>query len=223
MGPARSDDLLRAIDALAGPAGERPSVTLDVSVMANRAIVQLMACLLRSDISLRVAYAEADVYHPTKAEFEANPDAWRSDDDVGLEQGVRDISVCPEHPGQHLDPLPDTVIVFPSFRRDRSDAVISYVDESLTVSPSTRVIWVLGVPHLPEDLWRLEAMRALNGLSSDGDRCPQYQVSTFDYSQTVARLEAIYREPVARLKDNTVRPRVENAGDRSQHLLSHAS
>jgi hypothetical protein len=51
------------------------------------------------------------------------------------------------------------------------------------------VKWLLGVPHLPEDSWRLEAMRTINEITAE---MPQYEVSTFDYKECLAVLEQIY-------------------------------
>jgi hypothetical protein len=167
-----------------------PRVTLDISVMSNRLVLQCMNALLESNIHLRVAYAEAEIYHPTKAEYELDPAAWQSDRDVGLEEGVLNISVCPDFAGHHVDPLPDCLILFPTFKRDRSHAIISYVDPSLYDAAPGRIVWLLGVPHLVEDRWRLDAMRQINGL--DEGHC-QFEVETFDYKAALAQLESIYQ------------------------------
>jgi hypothetical protein len=47
----------------------------------------------------------------------------------------------------------------------------------------------LGLPHLHEDLWRLEAMRMINEIGLD---MPQHEVSTFDYKECLSILEQIY-------------------------------
>jgi hypothetical protein len=47
----------------------------------------------------------------------------------------------------------------------------------------------LGVPHLLEDSWRIEAMRTINEI---GPEMPQYEVSTFDYKECLGTLEQIY-------------------------------
>jgi hypothetical protein len=138
---------------------------------------------------LIVIYAEAAVYYPTREEYEQDPDRWCRDDTIGLEKGVGYIHTSEQYPGYHIDQLPDCVIVFPSFRPDRSRAVISSVDPSLLVSPDENVLWMIGKPHLQEDNWRMEAMRAINELTA---ATIQYEVSTFDYKDTLRALETIH-------------------------------
>jgi hypothetical protein len=66
-----------------------------------------------------------------------------------------------------------------------------FVDPWLLSNPKDKVVWLIGVPHLDEDRWRLEAMKKINDIS---DRVPQYQVSTFDYKETLQVLEHLYVE-----------------------------
>lgn len=178
-------------------AGKPPRVTLDVSVAANRLLVKCANILLEYDICARILYSEAAIYHPTKEEYERNPAHWQTDDVLGLERGVSDVVTSIDHPGHHLDPLPDCLILFPTFKAERSKAVISAVDSSLFTGPGKKVHWLLGVPHLEEDRWRLEAMRTINALGID---TPQYEVSTFDYKDTMRALESIHRAVSERYK-----------------------
>lgn len=171
-------------------AGKPPRVTLDVSVAANRLLVKTVKILFEYDMCARILYSEAAIYHPTKQEYERNPAHWQTEDVLGLERGVSDVVTSIDHPGYHLDPLPDYLVLFPTFKAERSKAVISAVDPSLLTSPGKKVHWLLGVPHLEEDRWRLEAMRTINALEVD---TPQSEVSTFDYKDTMRALESIHR------------------------------
>ncbi len=86
-------------------------------------------------------------------------------------------------------------MLFPSFKKDRTQAVITHVDPSLhNVSnvSGERVVWLLGLPHLPEDEWRLEAMRDINCLKNEN--CPQIEVGTFDYRDALTKLESVYQQ-----------------------------
>lgn len=178
------------IESLPRPvAGSPPVVVFDISVVANRALVRCLKTLLESDVSLKVVYAEAASYRPTKAEYEAAPDRWQSDDHLGLERGVLNVAPSPDQPGVRFDPLPDCIILFPSFKAERSWTVITRVDPSLVPVPGDKVIWLLGRPHSGADHWRIEAMRRINHIPSDG---PQHEVSTFDYKDCLKTLELIY-------------------------------
>jgi len=177
----------------------KPNVIFDISVAANRLILLCLKILLDNANSLCVLYSEAKVYHPTEAEYSSKPETWLSDDALALERGVLRVVVSPEHPGHHPDPLPDCIILFPTFKRDRSLAVISAVDPALNIAPGKKIVWLLGIPHLSQDQWRIEAMRKINSL--DNESVPQHAVSTFDYKETLVRLEKIYQE---RWKDHKI-------------------
>ena len=171
--------------------GELPQVTVDISVMANRLLLRCVKVLLESSVRVRVVYAEAAVYHPTKEEYDKDPRRWESEDLLGLERGVGDIMPSNDYPGYTLEPLPDCVILFPCFKAERSEAVIDFVDPSLSSNPGGRVVKLLGVPRLVEDRWRLEAMKKINRISKE-ER--QYEVTTFDYKETLRTLETLHRE-----------------------------
>ena len=164
-------------------------IAFDVSVASNRSIFRVLGVLLSTDCCLRLLYSEAKAYHPTKEEYALDPARWTKDESFGIEHGVGEVAVSPEWPGRHLDPLPNTVIVFPSFKPDRARAAINLVDPALLTRPRNAVRWLLGVPHLPEDSWRLEAMRAINEIGLD---MPQHEISTFDYKDCLSTLEQIY-------------------------------
>ncbi|HEX4963626.1 MAG TPA: hypothetical protein VF173_22550 [Thermoanaerobaculia bacterium] len=184
---------LRAfLDLIMSEASEKPPrITLDVSVTANRLLLRCMKVLLEYDIRLRIIYSEAALYRPTKKEYEHEPEKWERDDLLGLERGVSEVMPSIDHPGYALDPLPDFLVLFPSFKPERSKAVISFVDPSLLANSGGKVAWLLGVPHLKEDSWRLDAMKKINGIS---EAMLQYEVSTFDYKDTLQVLERIHAE-----------------------------
>jgi hypothetical protein len=167
---------------------EPPRLVLDISVLANRAILTCMKVLLETPVHLTVLYAEAAQYYPTREMFEARSEA-SDDQPVDLEFGVADVTISPEHPGLHLEALPDAVILFPSFKPQRSLAVLDRIDPSLRLSPGDKVVWLIGIPRLEADRWRLDAMRRLNSIS---EQAPQYQVSTFDYKDTIQTLHSIH-------------------------------
>jgi hypothetical protein len=166
-----------------------PRVTFDISVAANRLVMNCLAILLEYDIELTITYSEAAIYHPTKQEYEEDKLRWRDQSRLGLERGVFQIDVSREYPGQHLDPLPDSIIIVPTFKPDRSKAVISRIDPALLQRTGDKVVWLLGVPHLEENYWRVQALREINELP---EFVPQIEVSTFDYKQILRVLEDLH-------------------------------
>ncbi|QDT71341.1 hypothetical protein [Lacipirellula limnantheis] len=168
-----------------------PLIVFDISVAANRLLLKTFKVLLEADVDLRVLYAEAAAYHPTEDEFLQDREKWITDGKLGTEVGVSSILPTSGYSGQHLDPLPNCVILFPSFRKDRSLAVVSKVDETLITNPRQEVIWIVGSPPGVANKWRTGAMKSINEIP---DTAPQHEVSTFDYKKTVEILERIYRE-----------------------------
>lgn len=187
--------LRELIDSLPSQNGrDKPRIFFDMSVASNKLLMRCMQVFLEADIYLSVLYSEAAIYRPTKEEFEKSSQL-RNDEfeSVSLEVGVSDVSISEEYAGFHVDLLPDCVIIFPSFNRERALAVVSSVDPSLLTAPSDKIVWVLGVPHLPEDHWRLDMMRKIMRIPSDS---PLLNASTFDYKETLRVLDTIYRERV---------------------------
>ncbi len=168
---------------------EDDHVLLDISVAANRVCLRAIESFLRHNCQLTVAYAEAAVYHPEATAFHDDEAAWMSEDSLGTEKGVENISPCEEFLGEHLEAASNVVVLLPSFRHERSEAVISHVDPALLINPTDNVIWVLGRPHLDQDRWRCDAMRKINKIT---DQAKVFEASTFDYREAWRILEEIY-------------------------------
>ena len=188
--PDYPNELRRILECSSeAPLGRTPRVTFDLSVAANRIVVTAMAILGEAEAHLNVLYSEANIYHPTKSEFEARPSVGIDQPEKGLERGVGDVRPSREFPGQHFDQLPDAIILFPTFKAERSKAVIDFVDPSLIGVEGEQIVWLVGVPPLPENRWRIDALKEINGLTTKDF---QHEVSTLDYRETLSRLESIY-------------------------------
>ena len=186
----RPNELRRILECISRAApGKNPRVTFDLSVAANRIVVTTMAILCQADVHLNVLYSEAASYHPTKSEYEGEPSVWRDEPERGLERGVGDVRPSREFPGLHFDQLPDAIILFPTFKAERSKAVIDFVDPSLIGAQGENIVWLVGVPPLRGNRWRIDALKEINGLT---EKDFQYEISTLDYRETLSRLESIY-------------------------------
>jgi hypothetical protein len=183
--PVKLRNILKGL----GGNGSLPSVSFDITVCSSKLLLTALKIILESDVSLRILYSEAAVYHPTRSEYEQDYNKWAQEDGLGLAKGVQKIIPSPEHPGNRRDKLPEAVIVFPTFRRERAVAAIADIDQSLITRPKDRIIWLIGKPHLPQDQWRTDALRKINEIP---DTAPSYEVSTFDYKATIEKLESIY-------------------------------
>lgn len=167
-----------------------PQIVFDVSACSSKVVLLTLKVLLEFNVELRLLYSEAGVYHPTLEEYEEDPVKWTSEEGFGIAKGVGKVIPSPEHPGYRRDRLPEVVIAFPTFKPERTLAVITEVDESLITRPRDRVVWIVSMPHLEEDSWRADIMRDINSISDDKQ---SFTVSTFDYKDTVKVLEHIYK------------------------------
>ena len=193
--PRRFRDLL---DSTAKASREdEPLVVLDLSVASNEIVMRSINALLEFDLRLVVAYSEAAKYHPTREEYETDPERWKGPESLSLERGISNVTVSEEYPGYGFDQLPDCVILLAGFKKDRARAAFGKVDPSLLMLPDDKVLWLVGKPHLAEDSWRLDYMRWANDL---GERDPQYEVSTFDYKDSLRVLERIHLERANRFR-----------------------
>jgi len=166
--------------------GQKLFVTFDISACSSRLILEVLGALLVRDIGLRIAYSEAAVYHPTRQEWDTQPNDWLEDAGFGMARGVVSIWESSVYPGCNPDHLPNLLVAFPTFKRERTQKLISSSEAQVQ-----KTVWIVGVPHLPENRWRVEAMRDINALTPK-EEC--YEVSTFGYTDCLTTLEDIYRK-----------------------------
>jgi hypothetical protein len=161
-----------------------PKVTLDISACSSELMLCTLRLLFERRIRLRILYSEAAVYHPTALEYENCPGEWATDAGGGMSSGILKVKECAIYPGTNSDQLPTTLIAFPTFKPERIRSVVSDLQPSKT-------IWILGIPHLPENRWRTDAMREINSVPQDAT---VYELFTFDYADTFCKLEQVYRQ-----------------------------
>ncbi len=183
--------LLIHLRAHLGRTNRVPHVVVDISAAASRAILRTLNALLSLDIRLTILYAEAAIYRPTLEEFRKNKAGWATDEELGLERGISEVSIPPEFSGDHFDNLRDCVILFPAFKRERSVHVLDHVDPSLVRSMDDRVVWIFGIPPEDSNKWRTDAIKSIHNVPVS---CHQYAVSTLDYKKTLDVLEKVFRE-----------------------------
>lgn len=208
---------LRDIVAAASPADGRPPVVLlDISVASSRLLTRCVHVLMHANVTLLIGYTQAETYHPTRERF----DQWKADRDrivnstaealsvdarydlgatpdttLGLDYGAKDVEYLADFRVQHLETLPDRVIVIPGYNGARARAFLAQIDPALLDShPNDAVTWLVGDPLLEHDKWRFHAVAAANSLvDKDGntDDCA-VPVTTFYYLDVLRTLGRIY-------------------------------
>ena len=170
---------------------EKPEVIFDISVCSSKLLISVMKVLFEFDIYLQIVYSEAKIYHPTCEEFEKEPERWTSEEGFGVARGVGKVISSPEYPGAPRK-NPDLIIAFPTFKPERTKAIITYIDESILIRPGKRIIWIVGDPHMDEETKRKRKViiREINKILEES---PSYEVSTLNYKKTLEVLEQIYK------------------------------
>ena len=185
----RSETFAAKIEEALASLAPTAVVAIDLSSMKGRLILAVVNAVARHpQCRLLVFYSEAETYFPTHERYLTEQESMDDSGSLGLETGVDKVRVGVDFQGQHTPELVDLVIILSGFSRDRALAAIRYVNPALLTSREGKVLWALGRPHLPQDAWRLDAMKAIHEVS-DTDR--QVELSTFDYRETVEFFEAL--------------------------------
>lgn len=169
---------------------QTPSVVFDISACSSKPLLLALKILFEFDLRLCMVYSEAKTYHPTREEFKKNPHNWTTEEGFGLSRGVSAVIPSAEHPGYRRDRLQEVAVIFPTFKPERARAIIADTDEALITGPKDKITWIIGNPHLKKDNWRTDAIREINKIQTSA---PSYEVSTFNYKETIQTLERIYR------------------------------
>ena len=164
-------------------------VVLDITGGSSRLLLEGLHALLKTPASLTLIYSEAAWYWPRFEDYLQYTEESRGRSIPApefLTVGVDKVEVLKSIPGHDADARPTFLVAFPSFSATRIGAVIE------ELSPS-RVQWLFCIPHLVKNHWRIDAQleyhRAL--VEDQHRRC---YVSTFDYRESLAALECLYRK-----------------------------
>jgi len=173
----------------------KPKVIFDISVCSSKLLLLAIKIFLEFDIYLKIVYSEAAIYHPTVEEYKNNLQKWSIEEDFGIATGVGFVTPSPEHPGAQKE-NPDLIIVFLTFKPERTRAIIADIDESLLQRPNKRLICIIGDSHMDEPIKmnRKKIMKEINKEILELDGVITYEISTFDYKETLKKLEQIYKE-----------------------------
>jgi len=173
----------------------KPKVIFDISVCSSKLLLLAMKIFLEFDICLKIVYSEAALYHPTVEEYKDNSQDWSTEEGFGIAKGVGLVTPSPEHPGARKE-NPDLIISFLTFKPERTKAIIADIDDSLLKKPNKRLICIIGDPHMDEPIKteRKKIMREINKEIMELEGVITFEISTFDYKETLKKLEQIYKE-----------------------------
>ena len=170
--------------------GVNGKIYIDISAMSRLLIVQIIVSQYRSSNGLEnvvILYTEAYEYPPE--EKEVSSAIAESDSDsvyrtMFISSGVFEEIVVPELSSVGLQGQPIRLVTFPSFNIDQLASLRA------VLQPSS-FSFIHGIPHLPKDKWRLEAIKKLNQTEKILKR-EDMNASTLDYRETLDCLLKIY-------------------------------
>lgn len=194
---------------------KKPKIVFDISSCTSKLLLYSLKVLFEFDIIFIVVYSEAAIYHPTYDEFKKESKKWSSEDSLGITKGVRKVIPSSEHPGNRKDKLPELIIAFPTFKPERTNAIIADIDESLFTKPDERIIWIIGDPHMDNET-RKKRKDMLKHINKITQKFLSYEISTFDYKKTIEILERIYKD-----KELYFHINISSLGSKMQSLGIH--
>lgn len=165
-------------------------IYIDISAMSRLLIVQIIVSLCRSNHSFDdvvILYSEASEYPPREEEVsfaiaESESDyVYRT---MFISSGVLEVTVVPELSSVGVQGQPIRLVTFPSFNIDQLAALRA------ELQPSS-FSFIHGKPHLPQNAWRLEAIKKLNHTEQVMQR-EEMNASTLYYEETLKCLLDIY-------------------------------
>lgn len=195
-------------------------VLLDISTCSSYLFYPLMRDLLERDADLSIAYTAAEQYYPTEQEWREV--AARADRESRLipevyeEAHFLSVGVDDVYSGNYFSEMnsgnrPACMIAVPNFSALRMNA-IARRDAEINKTKFEDTYWVIGVPPLPENQWRVAALKRTNNLGmAPGENL--VTVSTLHYKEMLQTLEDLWS---ARRQSHFLS--VGNLGSKMQHL-----
>jgi hypothetical protein len=175
-----------------GLVNETADVIIDVSGMSKYLIIILLDILKDFDKNVIVTYSEADIYHPTKEEFESKKRESPEVIPTFLTKGIYDVVLTTSLSSITMQNAPLLMIAFPSFNYKELTALLNEMTPQYLIE-------IEGIPHEKHNRWRYNAIRWINK-KIPKDFKPKIQIikheelTTFDYIETVSVLDNIYKE-----------------------------
>lgn len=183
------DWVRQALEAIAEPA-----VALDITGLSSRAIFGALDALSCAKADAALMYSEAAHYWPSVEDWveiekertpefrSANALADRADESDWLYSGRNfHVDLIESHEGYDVAGT-TALVAFLPFKAGRLAAVMSHAEYS-------EYVFIAGRPRLPANLWRLDALKRINGVVTR--EWPVVEMSTFGYREVLRQMAAL--------------------------------
>ncbi|MGD2085417.1 MAG: hypothetical protein PVH61_04455 [Candidatus Aminicenantes bacterium] len=189
------EEFLKYLDIIKEKITLTSNVIVDISAMSKLLIIVLLQGLRDLDVNLTIVYAEADVYHPTREEFETQKEKYKKETEnlpIFLTSDVYDIVTTTSLSSTAMQGYPLMMVAFPTFNHRELTALVNEIIPQ-------HLVLLHGKPHEQYNEWRMEAITWLNRRVIErlvnGETLTEQEriISTFDYKETIKVLEKIYQ------------------------------
>lgn len=172
---------------------ETTDIIIDISGMSKYLIIILLDILKNFDKNIIVVYSEAEIYHPTKREFESQKRESPEIIPTFLTKGIYKVVLTTSLSNIAMQNAPILMIAFPSFNYKELTALLSELTPQYLIK-------IEGRPHEQHNYWRRDAIRWINEkipkdfIFKKIDRIEYRELTTFNYTETVLALDEIYKK-----------------------------
>lgn len=189
------EEFLEYLDIIKEKIALTSNVIVDISGMSKLLIIVLLQGLRDLDVNLTLVFAEAEVYHPTREEFETQKEKYEKETEnlpIFLTSDVYDIVTTTSLSSTAMQGYPLMMVAFPTFNHRELTALVNEIIPQ-------HLVLIEGKPHEQYNEWRMEAIRWLNRriierlVNGETLTGQERIISTFDYKETIKVLERIYQ------------------------------
>jgi hypothetical protein len=216
----RSTFYNRFLSLLKDLCSDNSNIIFDISTCSSYLFYPIFKSLIDLDISLKITYCEANIYYPSKSQWEEVEDRARRENTLFIKSwdeadfqsiGVDDVYYSNLFYDMNPENKSSTLIAIPNFNSIRMQT-IREKDFEINKTEPNDIIWLVGVPPDEANTWRTNAMKKTNLLESVAPRNLQH-VSTLYYKETINTLEEVWEN-----NKYTTHISVGSLGSKMQHL-----
>jgi hypothetical protein len=159
---------------------------IDISGMSKLAILVILDLALKHKIPSQMLYAEANLYHPTKENYEREKMKYTTGK-AFLEflcHGIEKTLILPEFFGFQNVSFPNLLVSFLGFNYRLFSSILNAIHLE-------QIVQIAPVPHLAENQWRKDAVFEING-GITSSPAQEMELSAFDYKEVLIGIEELF-------------------------------
>ncbi len=178
---------------------------IDISGMPHSIILRALRSAANAAIQPLVLYTEAESYYPSYPEAELylkyDDDelaffyASKEEETEVMYSGLSKVGTVKGFEGWLIPTEPTAVVLFPTFKRTRTSAILSELEVQ-------RKVFLIGKPVRSDLKWRMRALRVINYDLIDYDTDYIREISTLSPMETLGSLESLFKEGVISPRHN---------------------